>query len=166
MKKYPHTWNTRVIGRVIQDDSKHIDRLAQFTAHATFWFTFWACDSIQHGWWERGYTFICPIKYSLDLIMCSFNVQDFWSGWKKGIMWVQISIQSNLKCIKIEVYFTNFSFICDWYLSQYINFKIWYIPIIMSDLRIISYIIIDIPWWCKLQLQKNEYLLFRDLKFR
>ena len=36
MKKYPHTWNTLLIGRVIQDDSKHIDRLAQFTAHATF----------------------------------------------------------------------------------------------------------------------------------
>ena len=36
MKRYPDTRNTLLTGRVIQDDSKHIDTLAQFRAHATF----------------------------------------------------------------------------------------------------------------------------------
>ena len=36
MKRYPETWNALLTGRIIQDDSKHIDTLAQFRAHATF----------------------------------------------------------------------------------------------------------------------------------
>ena len=36
MRTYPETWNALLTGRIIQDDSKHIDTLAQFRAHATF----------------------------------------------------------------------------------------------------------------------------------
>ena len=36
MKTYSETWNALLTGRIIQDDSKHIDTLAQFRAHATF----------------------------------------------------------------------------------------------------------------------------------